>query len=232
MTPRRLLLLATAVAEQEGPWTTRRVQRLYRALGYDNGPLRRMARRDLAQLAREGVLDLHDEDPGRRHYTRNEQQQEQLMARTLPHDKYIEHVADALGAAGMEIADGWTSDAETRGVYCYLNAVITLDPETSGLDEKRWPHGLIITWEWHTGLDDSGDERGPSWQWARLNADGSNWELEALTAEGYASPEYIVECIRALLEKRNAACAAAKWEHVDALNTACEEWGADEDGTA
>lgn len=65
---RRLVLLQAAVAEQCGEWTTRRVQKLYRQLGYEP-PLRRTARRDLAQLARTGVLTLVDTDPGRRYYT-------------------------------------------------------------------------------------------------------------------------------------------------------------------
>ncbi|MGW6395440.1 hypothetical protein ACWFR1_34230 [Streptomyces sp. NPDC055103] len=44
------------------------MQRLYRQLGYE-APLRRTARRDLAQLAREGVLVLVDTTPTRRYYT-------------------------------------------------------------------------------------------------------------------------------------------------------------------
>lgn len=65
---RRLILLQASILAQGGEWTTRRVQRLYRQLGYAD-PLRRIARRDLAQLAREGVLTLVDTDPARRHYT-------------------------------------------------------------------------------------------------------------------------------------------------------------------
>lgn len=65
---RRRLVLLYAVIEQRGEWTTRRVQRLYRQLGYA-APLRRIARRDLAQLAREGVLVLDDTVPTRRFYT-------------------------------------------------------------------------------------------------------------------------------------------------------------------
>lgn len=68
---RRLLVLQAAALAQRGEWTTRRVQRLYRHLGYA-APLRRTARRDLAQLAREGVLTLVDTDPARRFYVLKE----------------------------------------------------------------------------------------------------------------------------------------------------------------
>lgn len=63
---RRLHVLQAAVLEQRGEWTTRRVQHLYHRLGYA-APLRRTARRDLAHLAREGVLALVEER-GRRFY--------------------------------------------------------------------------------------------------------------------------------------------------------------------
>lgn len=65
---RRRLLLANAVAEQGGEWTTRRVQQLYRAAGLEV-PLRRIWRDDLEQLTREGLLTRHDEDTNRRFYT-------------------------------------------------------------------------------------------------------------------------------------------------------------------
>ena len=151
--------------------------------------------------------------------------------RTLPHDDYIKAVCDALTTAGMEPADGWTSDAETRGTYCYLDAVITLDPDTSGLDADRWPNGLILVWEWHTGIEaDQGEpERGPSWEWAEIRANhGGNEEPAALTAEGYASPEYVIESVRALMEHRNQSTPAERWKHAVELDAACEAWGADE----
>ncbi|MEU7156020.1 hypothetical protein AB0A98_06185 [Streptomyces chrestomyceticus] len=67
---KRRLLLAGAVAEQPGEWTTRRVLRLYRSAGWP-APLSHIARRDLARLHRDGLLALH-ETPGRRYYTRKE----------------------------------------------------------------------------------------------------------------------------------------------------------------
>ncbi|MFE2383957.1 hypothetical protein [Streptomyces misionensis] len=62
------LLLDTAINEG-GEWTTRRVQRFYRAAGYQV-PLRATARKDLHALHMQGHLVLHD-DNGRRYYTVN-----------------------------------------------------------------------------------------------------------------------------------------------------------------
>lgn len=65
----RLAALAAAVAAEPGPWTTRRVQRLYRTAGFA-APLRATARRDLTALTARGLLDRDDTDPGRRTYHR------------------------------------------------------------------------------------------------------------------------------------------------------------------
>ncbi|MET7975789.1 hypothetical protein ABZW44_22640 [Streptomyces mirabilis] len=154
-----------------------------------------------------------------------------MTDRQLPHDPYITAVTDALTTAGLEPADGWTSDAETRGTYCYLDAVITLDPNTSGIPAERWRDGLILIWEWHTGIEaDQGEpERGPSWEWARLvDPHGECGEREGFTALGYPSPAYVVESVRALIERRNQSTPAERWERADELDAACEAWGADE----
>lgn len=66
----RLALLRRAIRDYEGEWTTRMVQRLYRARGYD-APLRKTARDDLALLHRQGLLVCDDTDPGRRRYRLN-----------------------------------------------------------------------------------------------------------------------------------------------------------------
>lgn len=65
----RLSVLARAVQQQSGEWTTERVRRLYRAAGIA-APKRATARRDLARLTCRGVLVLHDA-PARRYWTRN-----------------------------------------------------------------------------------------------------------------------------------------------------------------
>ncbi len=149
---------------------------------------------------------------------------------TLPHDPYTAAVCDALTAAGLTPADAFTDDSDTRGLHCYLRAVITLD-DSSGLDTRRWPHGLLLIWEWHTGIEaaDGEPERGPSWEWAPLvDAHGQNGERQALTSVGYASPAYLVESVHALLGDRNQATPAERWEHAAGLDAACEAWGATE----
>ncbi|MEH0552539.1 hypothetical protein [Streptomyces sp. B21-101] len=152
------------------------------------------------------------------------------MTRTLPHDPYITAVCDALTAAGLTPADAFTDDSDTSGSHNYLRAVITLD-DSSGIPARRWPHGLILIWEWHTGIEaaDGEPERGPSWEWARLvDPHGQCGEREAFTALGYPSPGYVVESVRALVERRNQSVPAERWERHVELDAACEAWGAAE----
>ncbi|NUP16598.1 MAG: hypothetical protein HOZ81_10915 [Streptomyces sp.] len=171
--------------------------------------------------------------------------------RTLPHDDYITAVCDALTAAGIELTDhSWTDDGETRGTYCYLNAVITLDPSgTIAADEEPdggadWPHGLLLIWEWHTGIEAEYGEpdRGPIWQFAELKADGSNKFPTWLPVQGYASPAAVVEAARSVIDrsigaghfynggqpKWDGGIIGDSWDRADELDTACEAWGTDE----
>lgn len=69
--PDRIAVLEAAVAEDPGPWTTARVQRLWRESGID-APLRHTARQALDQLARRGQLVRDDSDPDCRTYYRPE----------------------------------------------------------------------------------------------------------------------------------------------------------------
>lgn len=145
---------------------------------------------------------------------------------SLPHDPYIAAAIEALTAAGLEPVDHFTDDSDTRGSHCFLRAVITLDPDTT-----RWPHGLILIWEWHTGIEaaDGEPDRGPSWEWARLVTEhGECGERQAFTSLGYPSPAYVVESVRALIERRNQSAPAESWEHAGELDAACEAWGVDE----
>lgn len=176
------------------------------------------------------------------------------MSRTLPHDPYIAAVVDALTAAGLEPTDyTWTDDSETRGTYCYLNAVITLDPSgTITSDDEgvpagtAWPHGLLLIWEWHTGAEDGEPNRGPVWQFAELKSDGSNEYPTGLPVYGYASPAAIVEAARKVISREIGAghfhnFGQAKWdggligftwEHDEGLDAACAAWAAKETADA
>lgn len=155
------------------------------------------------------------------------------MATALPHGPYITAVTDTLTAAGLEPADWWTSDAECRGVYCYLNAVITLQPVAGG--------ELLLIWEWHTGADD-GEERGPSWSFAAVKADGSNEFPTGLPVFGYAAPEAVVEAAGKVIagEVRAGGFASTwgggiiggAWDGADELGAGCEAWGKEETADA
>lgn len=167
----------------------------------------------------------------------------------LPHARYITAVTDALTADGHPPTDGtWTDDGETRGTYCYLNAVITLDPSrTADLDRDdiptgaAWPHGLILLWEWHTGIesDDGEPERGPQWLFAEVKEDGSTEYPTTLPVYGYASPAAIVDAAAHVIAREIGAggiydygrprwdggIIGDPWEDADQLDAACEAWG-------
>lgn len=172
--------------------------------------------------------------------------------RALPHDDYITAVCDALTAAGLEPGDGtWLSDSETRGMYCYLGAVIELDPSnTRNLCRDdipagtAWPHGLILTWEWHTGAEaDQGEpEKGPYWEFAAMKDDGSNEYPTQLPVYGYASPAAVVEAARKVIDhsigagdfynggqpRWDGGTIGDTWQQADQLDAACETWGKQE----
>lgn len=166
------------------------------------------------------------------------------MTKPLPHDQYIEAVTVALDTAGLEVKDGWTDDCETRGTYCYLNAVIELDVSTVGVQDA-WPHGLLLTWEWHTGIEaDDGPARGPQWQFAEMNADGSSEYATDLPVHGYAGPADVVEATRKVIAGDigaggfgnlgqhwsgwNGGLIGGTWERHEELDAACEAWATSE----
>lgn len=132
-----------------------------------------------------------------------------MTERALPHDPYITAVVDALTAAGLTPTDrSFTSDAETLGVYCYLNAVLALDPSRTDdvpdediPDDAAWPHGLILVWEWHTGREEGGTERGGFWMFAERKADGSNEYPAWLPVQADAAPEAVVDCVRLVIDR-------------------------------
>ncbi|MDT7847245.1 hypothetical protein [Streptomyces justiciae] len=166
-----------------------------------------------------------------------------MTARTLPHDDYIEAVYAALENAGLPVQDAFTEDSETRGLYCYLNAVITIDLVYTSHGED-WPHGLLFIWEWHTGIEaDQGEpDRGPVWLFAEAKSDGSNEYPTVLPVYGYASPAAVVQAARKVIAREigpgsfNGISSArwdgeligGSWDQADELNAACEAWGTDE----
>lgn len=150
------------------------------------------------------------------------------MTNTLPHHPYITAVEAALTEAKMEPeqADAFVEDSYD---VPHLRGVITLTPETSGIPDDRYKHGLIVVWEWHTGTDEDWD-RGPVWQWSRLNEDGSNQELVPLPVHGFVAPAMFAATVATLAHTGIASPMYAPWhDHLRApVEAACEAWGAEE----
>ena len=143
-----------------------------------------------------------------------------------PHAPYIEAVEAALAEAKMEPeqADAFVEDSYD---VPYLRGVITLTPETSGIPADRYPHGLILIWDWHTGRDKYYD-RGPVWQWARLNEDGSNRDPEQLPVPGWVAPAMLAATVATLAHTGTATPMNSLWhDHLRApVETAIAEWAA------
>lgn len=174
------------------------------------------------------------------------------MTITDPHDPYIDAVVTALEDAGLTVPDSRTDDGETRGTYCYLNAVVELDP--SGVHDipaeeipagTAWPHGLLLIWEWHTGIEaDQGEpDKGPQWLFAELKDDGSNEYPTVLPVYGYASPAAVVDAARKVISCEiqpgdfynlgqwrgwTGGLIGDAWDQADTLDAACEAWGQQE----
>lgn len=151
-----------------------------------------------------------------------------MTTRTLPHTSYIDAVEAALTEAQMkpEQVDAFVEDSYD---VAYLRGVITLTPDTSGIPASRYPHGLLLIWDWHTGLDDD-NERGADWQWARVNKDGSNtWPYNELPVPGWVAPPMLAAAAATLAHTGKAAPMNSLWhDHLRGQAVAaCEAWGAE-----
>ncbi|KAB1146760.1 hypothetical protein F7R91_14365 [Streptomyces luteolifulvus] len=146
---------------------------------------------------------------------------------TLPHAPYIEAIEAALTEAKLtpEQTDAFVEDSYD---VPYLRGVITLTTETSGIPATRWPHGLILIWDWHTGRDED-YARGPVWQWARLNDDGSNaWPYEQLPVADWAAPPMLAAAVATLAHTGTPTPMASGWhQHLQApVEAAIRKWEA------
>ncbi|MFE3657222.1 hypothetical protein [Streptomyces sp. NPDC059165] len=153
-----------------------------------------------------------------------------MTTHTLPHDPYITAIETALTEASLtpEQADAFTEDSYD---VPHLRGIITLTPETSGIPTDRYPHGLILIWDWHTGRDEDFD-RGPVWQWARLNDDGSGkWPFSELPVPGWVAPEMLAAAVATLAHTGTATPMGSQWhDHLrKPVETAIEQWAADEE---
>lgn len=153
--------------------------------------------------------------------------------RTLPHDPYIEAVEAALTEAKMEPEQ---TDAFVEDSYdvAYLRGVITLTPETSSIPAERFQHGLILIWDWHTGREEYGPERGPSWQWAKLvDSHGQNGEVSDLPVPGWVAPAMLAATVATLAYTGKPSPMSSQWhDHLrKPVEAAIEKWAADEEAS-
>ena len=143
-----------------------------------------------------------------------------------PHAPYIAAVEAALTEAKLtpEQTDAFVEDSYD---VAYLRGVITLTPETSGIPADRYRNGLILIWDWHTGADEDYD-RGPVWQWARLNEDGSNRDPEQLPVAGLVAPAMLAAAVATLAHTGTPTPMGSLWhDHLRApVEAAIAEWAA------
>lgn len=152
------------------------------------------------------------------------------MNNTLPHDAYIDAVRNTLEEVGLDPADITLDDCDTRGLYRYLRALLRFTPEdTHGVTTAQWPHGLLLIWEWHPGIEDGEAERGPVWLWATGLPDGSNILPAPMPVDGVANPIQVAWALAELINHgRPGRQRIGRWDGADELESACEEWGVKE----
>ncbi|MGW1160425.1 hypothetical protein ACWD48_19835 [Streptomyces sp. NPDC002519] len=146
---------------------------------------------------------------------------------TLPHAPYIDAIEVALTEAKME-PEQTDAFAEDSYDVPYLRGVITLTPETSSIPADRFPHGLILIWDWHTGRDEDYD-RGPSWQWAKLvDEHGQSALPEPLPVAGFVAPAMLAATVSTLAHTGKPTPMGSLWhDHLrKPVEAAIEEWGA------
>jgi hypothetical protein len=153
-----------------------------------------------------------------------------VTTRTLPpHNPYIDAAVTALEEVGLDPADSDARDSEACINYLMLDAVITLTPEASGIPADRFEHGLMLIWEHHDNHGEDCLDEGASWQWARLNEDGSNWVPEPLPVPGFVAPEMLAATVATLVHTGKPTPMGSLWhEHLrKPVEAAIEAWGAE-----
>ncbi|MBK3572631.1 hypothetical protein JHN63_02085 [Streptomyces sp. MBT65] len=146
--------------------------------------------------------------------------------RALPHDLYITAVVDALGAAGLEPTTAETSDAESNrydatGLTTQLDALLTWDGDTTGLNTDEHEDGLVLLWE----------HPAEQWQWAPRGAHGSLvHEPEFLPLHRWADPAAVVDVARVLLAGLPVPGGEDPrlWAHYVSSSEAVTAWAAQE----
>jgi hypothetical protein len=102
----------------------------------------------------------------------------------LPHDDYMQAVADALTAAGIAPARWWASEDDSGAGTDRLDGVFQWHHGVANLE--HWPHGVYLSWDQYDG-------------W-RLIEDGGGrniWELSQETSSGYCDPRQVAADVQA-----------------------------------
>lgn len=148
------------------------------------------------------------------------------MTAALPHDPYIEAVADALTAAGLEPTTVETSDAEpnrydTSGLTTQLDALLVWDGDHLAIADAVAPDGIALIWE----------HPAEQWQWAPRKQHGElEHEPDFLPNLGrYSDPAAVVATVRALLAGEPVPEGHAPyWHEADNVRRAVDAWAADD----
>ncbi|MGW0822490.1 DUF6292 family protein [Streptomyces sp. NPDC002845] len=140
------------------------------------------------------------------------------MIDRLLHDGYMDAVADALKAAGIEADDCWTDidfGHQLDGTLAYEAG--------RRLHSGAWPYGVLVKWNQHDG-----------WQYAAVRRGGAPEHGRELTAELIPPPAVVAEAVRSLVAGRLDQIPVRwdreghpAWEHGDAFADALDEWNAE-----
>lgn len=149
---------------------------------------------------------------------------------TLPHDLYINQVADALTAAGLEPTRAETRDTEENrfdpdGCGTELDALLVWDGDVPGLNTDEHENGLVLLWE----------HPAEQWQWAPRKQHGElEWEPEFLPAlPRWVDPAVVVIVVRELLAGRPAPTSVGPlWTGAEVAQHAVDVWVAAEEAEA
>lgn len=150
------------------------------------------------------------------------------MTIRLPHAPYIEAVAGALTEAKLTPAEVDIRDSEACGATPFLDAVITLTPEDSGIPADRYKHGLLLIWEYHKGHEDGCLNEGPVWLRAELHEDGSNSVPEPLPVSDWVMPAMLAATVATLAHTGKPIPMHTGWhQHLRApVQDAIDAWTA------
>lgn len=126
---------------------------------------------------------------------------------TLPHDGYMESVAEALEARGVKPSSYWTETPDGER----LDGVLNFDNHP-GID-REWPEGICLTWD---------QQRG----WNFIVGRENRW-LDPLPVGTYAHPQAVASASFHRLRGAKAPEADDSWDGAAALLSAVEAWEAE-----